>query len=105
VGSAEWLGATRKFVRNLLAREHLPPPDPTRRVPARRRARLARALFAIEALPVDPVPPPRAPRRGVLRSLFASEPLAVEPERPPRFRRRWLRWLVAPESIDGPSRR
>ena len=72
--------------------------------PARARSFRPGALFAIEPLPVDPVPPPEPPRaRLSLRALLAPEPLPLDPVPPARPRRRGkLASLFAPESLDDP---
>jgi hypothetical protein len=59
---------------------------------------LARALFAAEPLPLEPVA--ERPRRGLVRMLFAIEPLPIDPPPQPRRRTRWLRWLFGPEPLD-----
>ncbi len=108
-------------VRNALAHETLEA-DPETPPRSHRARSLARALFAIEDLPVDPpverprrgalaareeLPldpePPRRPARGpgILRALLVPERLPEDAPEPPRARRhRWLAWLFRPESLD-----
>jgi hypothetical protein len=87
------------LIRNVFARESLPPP-PEHAPALRRRGGLARLLLAPEPLTLDPERPARA-RVGVLRLLLAIETLPPAPvAAPPRRRGRWLRWLFAPEPLD-----
>ncbi len=117
---AQKIAAVLAFLRNLFAREELPPPAEAA-APASRPP-LARWLFASEPLPeekplergrrgvarllLSPEPleelPPR-PRAGAsqLRALLAPEPLPELPPSPRRARGRWLRWLFAPERLDA----
>jgi hypothetical protein len=100
VDLAHGLRTARQFVRNVFARERLPPAPPPGSGEPRRRA--ASGLFSIEPLAMEPERPPRR-RGGVVRALFAVEALPELPPSPPRARRsRWLRWLLAPESLDPP---
>ncbi len=71
----------RRFVhalRNAFASETLDvePEAPPHRTRARS---FARALFAIEDLPVDPPAPPPPRRRDLLRALVAPEALPLDP--------------------------
>ena len=86
-------------VRTVFARETLPPPPPGSPRPPRRR--IAALLLAVEPLPRDPEAP-RRERPGARASLLAAERLPQDPEQPAvATRTPWLRWLFAPESLDG----
>jgi hypothetical protein len=57
------------------------------------------------ALRIERLPPALAQERarrgpGLARALFAVEPLALDPELPARRRAPWLRWLFVPERLD-----
>jgi len=95
----------RALARGLFAIEELPV-DPCPPAPPSGRGAALRALFAIEELPVDPEPPaPAVAGRGLLRALLAPESLPEDPEAAPgKARHRWLRWLFRPESLDPPRR-
>lgn len=95
----------RALARGLFAIEELPV-DPCPPAPPSGRGAALRALFAIEELSVDPEPPaPAVSGGGVLRALFVPEALPEDPvEAPGKARHRWLRWLFRPESLDPPRR-
>jgi hypothetical protein len=89
----------RSLARALFAIEDLPVDPPVAR-PRRRDARAAR-----EELPLDPEPAPSPRRASILRALVVPERLPEDPPAAPRARRhRWLRWLLVPEPIDPPRR-
>jgi hypothetical protein len=95
------LAALLAQLRTVFTRETLPPPPALAEAPRPRKG-IARLLFSLEELPLDPTPPPRS-KRGLLATIFAPECLPLEPERPPRRRHPWLSWLLAPERIDRGS--
>lgn len=84
-------------LRTVLAWETLPPAEPER-TPRHERFGLARLLFSLEPLPLEPAAPARR-RRSLLAMALAPEPLPKDPE-PPRRRSRWLSWLFLPERVD-----
>lgn len=91
------------FARMVVTLESLPPPaDSGSAAPAAPRARKARLLFRIEALPEDPPAAPDAapPRRSLWAMLFAVEKLDLAPPLPSAPRRPYLRWLLSPEKLD-----
>jgi hypothetical protein len=67
----------------------------------RRRPGLARTLFEIEPLPLDPPADPSSnPRLGLARALFGREPLPLDAVAARPRRTRWLRWLFGTEPLD-----
>jgi hypothetical protein len=92
----------RQFAAMLFRREPLAlDPEPP---PRASRPGLLSALFARESLPEDPeTPRPHAARPGLFRALFAREPLpelSAAPAKPARSA--WLRWLFRFERLDPP---
>jgi hypothetical protein len=65
---------------------------------------LVRDVFARESLPPPPAPERRSRARGLASLLFAIEALPREPEVRPQRHTQWLRWLFLPEPVDGESK-
>jgi hypothetical protein len=88
------------ILREVFAREALPPASPSPAPPVRRG--LLRTLLSSEPLPPD-LPPRRAQPgegRGRLGRLLGPDPLPFDPPAPRRSRGRWLAWLFAPDRLD-----
>lgn len=92
--------ASLEILRLAVRREQLPD-APAETPEARRRGLSLRAVLAPEALPEDPVPPPRPRGSGLLRAMFPAETLPLDPPEARPHRGRWLAWLFAPERLDS----